>query len=274
METRAARLLWPPAELSGCFFAAIHRDTRGMDLTDRDRLNFFPASPLVAATFVIEGELRLLPQRGGLEAAQSAPAQPRIFVTPAREVPTVSWSPGPLCAITVGIYPDAWESMAGSYDLPGLLQIAFECSADDVDGGWQQFCGAILPRWRALHPGSTWPTWIGTSRLADWSRGLVARAAVGGPGRSVRALERRLKKWSGQTRQSLDFYASFERLHQLSTEARGMPLANLALEAGYSDQSHMGRAVRRATGFSPRELNRLIENEEPFWCYRLLGERF
>ena len=48
----------------------------------------------------------------------------------------------------------------------------------------------------------------------------------------------------------------------------------LAGDAGYSDQSHMGRAVRRATGFSPARLNRMIESEESFWCYRLLGQRF
>ena len=155
-----------------------------------------------------------------------------------------------------------------------LLQSAFDVSEDDANLGWQRFCETLLPVWRASHPGSILPAWTGTTRLVDWSRALVTRAAVAGPGRSVRALERRLKRWSGQTQRSLQFYASFERLHQLSTEAKGIPLAGLALEAGYSDQSHMGRAVRRATGFSPSELNRLIENEEPFWCYRLLGERF
>ena len=46
------------------------------------------------------------------------------------------------------------------------------------------------------------------------------------------------------------------------------------VEGGFADQSHMGRAVRRATGFSPARLNRMIESEESFWCYRLLGQRF
>jgi AraC-like DNA-binding protein len=50
--------------------------------------------------------------------------------------------------------------------------------------------------------------------------------------------------------------------------------AGLTTEAAFSDQSHMGRAVRRATGFSPAHLNRVIATEEAFWCYRLLGERF
>jgi len=50
--------------------------------------------------------------------------------------------------------------------------------------------------------------------------------------------------------------------------------AELAAEAGFADQSHLGRALKRATGFSPVSLNRKIATEEPFWCYRLLGERF
>ena len=56
-----------------------------------------------------------------------------------------------------------------------------------------------------------------------------------------------------------------------------MPDANpaqIALDAHFSDQSHMGRAVKRATGFSPAHLNTLTETNEAFWCYRLLGERF
>ena len=72
----------------------------------------------------------------------------------------------------------------------------------------------------------------------------------------------------------LGFYAAFENLHRLSVERPDEPLAMLAGDAGYSDQSHMGRAVRRATGFSPARLNRMIESEESFWCYRLLGQRF
>lgn len=54
---------------------------------------------------------------------------------------------------------------------------------------------------------------------------------------------------------------------------RGVLSERLA-EAGFSDQSHVGRAVRRTTGFSPAKLNRLIQREEAFWCDRLLGEHF
>lgn len=90
----------------------------------------------------------------------------------------------------------------------------------------------------------------------------------------MRAIERRLKRWSSQSRQSLKFYSDIENLHMLSVNNADAKLAGLASDAGYSDQSHMGRAVQRATGFSPAHLNQLIKTQEAFWCYRLLGERF
>jgi AraC-like DNA-binding protein len=71
----------------------------------------------------------------------------------------------------------------------------------------------------------------------------------------------------------LSFYAAIDDLHRLSIDGRDKPLAQLALEAGYADQSHMGRAVRRATGFSPARLNQRIRTEPAFWYYRLAGER-
>jgi AraC-like DNA-binding protein len=83
-----------------------------------------------------------------------------------------------------------------------------------------------------------------------------------------------LKRLSGHSRRTLEFHSSFENLHQVSRRHAVEPLAEIATEAGYSDQSHMGRTVRRATGFLPAYLNRAIETQEAFWCYRLLGERF
>jgi AraC-like DNA-binding protein len=36
--------------------------------------------------------------------------------------------------------------------------------------------------------------------------------------------------------------------------ANPLPLASLALDAGYADQAHMTRELRDLTGFTPREL--------------------
>ena len=87
-------------------------------------------------------------------------------------------------------------------------------------------------------------------------------------------MERRLKRWTGHSRQALEFFAQVDQLHGLAHHAKNLTAAEIAHDGAYSDQAHMGRAVKRATGFSPVRLNRLIETEEAFWCYRLLGERF
>lgn len=260
-------------ELSACLFGAVVRDTRGVELSPVKRFNFFPASPLVAVTHVVEGEVRLAPPGGGLEATDAAPPLPRTSAMPPQDTPTVSWCAGPALAVTVGVYPDAWARLASQFDLLGVLANTFE-NGDDIQAGWTKFCATLSPAWTAARGGTALPQWTGVARLSDWSRTLIARAAMAGPGRSVRSLERRLKRWSGQTRRSLGFYAAIEDLYRLAAHTRDMPLAELALEAGYSDQSHMGRAVRRATGFSPVKLNRLIGTEEAFWYYRLAGEQF
>ncbi|MEQ8267572.1 MAG: helix-turn-helix domain-containing protein [Parvibaculum sp.] len=268
-----SRLLLPPEELSGCLFAAVVRDTRGAELNHEDRFNHFPASPLYCITCTIEGKIRLMPEIVGVEAARDAPPLLRVAATRPTDTPVVSWNDGPVLAISVGVYPDAWTKLAEGRKISVLLERVFQ-SGDDIDGHWAQFCASLASVWQEVRGSSTLPDWANVPRLADWSRALLVRAALAGSGRSVRAVERWIKRRSGQTRQSLAFYARFEELHRRSIRAKDKPLTELALDAGYSDQSHMGRAVRRATGFSPARLNRLIENEEAFWCYRLLGERF
>src|SRR5690554_6917071 len=54
-----SKLLLAPTPLVGCVFAAVWRDTRGVDLSDADRVSHFPASPLVSLTLVIHGELQV-----------------------------------------------------------------------------------------------------------------------------------------------------------------------------------------------------------------------
>lgn len=260
-------LLWPQTDLAGCVYALILRDTRGAQLAEKDRYNHFPASPLVSVSVVIEGALRLVSQDQDL---------PRVTVTPPLDKPVTSFSMGPVAAASLGVYPEAWARLgsSGQTDLTNALQDAFQGFGigQDPKACWHQFCARMRPVWTKARGTDT--AWAGSHRLGDWSRSLIMRAAMGGPGRSIRALERRLKRLGGQTRQSLNFYADFEDLHRLSVQDPEAPLAVLAAEAGYADQSHMGRAVKRATGFSPARLNRMIETEESFWCYRLLGQRF
>ena len=270
-----SKLFLPPPTLAGCVMAGIFRDTRGADLSEPDRMNHFPASPLVSATLVQHGCLRVLPTGSGWEQAEKYPALRHRSALPPLDTPVSSWAPGDVVALTVGVFPDAWRALGGDAEcskLPSALDQALDRfdAEDDAARGWTAFCRKLEPAWQTARP----DIWRPATRISDWAKALTTRAALSGTGRSLRSIERRIKRFSGQTQRSLAFYSAFERLQERSGNAMGQSLADIAIDAGYSDQSHMGRAVRRATGFSPAQLNKAIENEEPFWCYRLLGERF
>ncbi|MCY6382568.1 helix-turn-helix domain-containing protein [Hoeflea prorocentri] len=269
----------PPPYLASCMAAAILRDTRGAELSEQDRMNYFPASPLPAVTCVLSGTLHMAEGICDLETLRATPPMPAVSVTPPQATPILSWSPGPVAALTIGFYPDAWVSLGGapgSKALPDGLKdlLALLSDADDIESRWDTFCQKLAPIWASARKTGHLADWPGSHRLADWSRHVLTRIALAAPAKSARTLERHVRRWTGQSRQSLDFYARIEDLHRLSVQAPAAPLAEMALDADFADQSHMGRALKRATGFSPARLNRLIETEEAFWCYRLMGERF
>lgn len=266
-----SELFHPSRALGGRVFFAIMRDTRGVDLSDRDRVNHFPASPLVCLTYVAQGALYVLNEDG----APGPCPLPQVSVVAPQSTPISSWSPGPVLALSLAIYPEAWAQFCdGVPETQALVRLgpAFAAlgHAPDIASAWPAFCAALAQVW----PSGPNEAVRGAPMLSDWMRGVIARAALSGPGRSLRSLERRVQRWTGHNQRALAFYAKFEELHRLRLRHPDVPLAALAHEAGYADQSHMGRAVRRATGFSPAELNRRIETEEAFWCYRLLGQRF
>lgn len=275
MPSPVSKLLLPQQGLAGCIFAAIYRDTRGVKLSDRDRINHFPASPLVSVSFVVRGDLIIVPVAQHLDRPVHDEAIPRCFAMGPADTPVSSWSPGEVTALTIGFYHDAWLRLGGDPEfrcVPGRLEEMFSVFAEapDPDQGWDEVCAKLGSVWGDVRPKG----WRSTGGIADWAQATITRAALAGAGRSLRTLERQLKRMSGQTRRSLDFYSAFENLHQVASQTPDSPLAEVALAAGYADQSHMGRAVRRATGFTPAQLNKAVRTDEAFWCYRLLGERF
>ena len=275
MATRD-RLILPPPALTGCLYGALLRDTRGRGLSGAALYNHFPASPLVTVSWVFHGTLHMV------DGGQVRPAPlPAISVAGPQSAPVTSWSPGDVLALTQSFKPEAWGALTGqSPDAlagralaleealpPGTLRDVFAAVArpEDLPG----LEAALAPLWqaqrRAAGQGGA------SAGLADWVRSIVFRAATSETGRSVRQAQRRLKALTGHSARELAVYAQVEALWRLSRESDA-PLAQVALEGGFSDQSHMGRAVRRVTGYSPSALTRAIEEEEAFWAYRLLGE--
>lgn len=273
--TPISKLFLPPPVLTGCILAGVFRDTRGANLSSADRMNHFPATPLVSVTLVKQGAIHLIPAGGDWGVAREMQALPEKFVMGPQETPVSSWAQGDMVALTVGVYPDTWRALGGDNswtNLPPIFAQALDDfrAACDPETGWRKFCDTLENVWSHNRRETSHPA----TSITDWAKALAIRAAMSGSGRSIRSIERRIKRYSGHTRRTLEFFAAFEQLHAICLESADKPLAEIAIDAGYADQSHMGRAVRRATGFSPAQLNKAIETEEAFWCYRLLGERY
>lgn len=276
--TAYSELLLPPPALASCISAGIFRDTLRANLSDCDRLNYFPANPLFAVSRVFEGQLHMAHRLTDIEALRATGPIPHLMATPPQEGPICSWSPAGLRVITVAFYPDAWAALGGNANggaLPDSVQSAMMSDATDIAHYWDALCASLTSVWDSTREDPALPLgWAGSHRVADWARHITTTAALSGTGRSLRSLERRLRRLTGLSKQSLDFFARVEDLHARSQSTADTSLAQIAADAGFSDQSHMGRTVKRATGFAPGQINKLIATEEPFWCYRLLGERF
>ena len=269
------RLIRPDPALAGCVFAGIVRNTNGRGLAHVDRFNLFPASPLCTVSWFFQGCSHAVTQ-----GIPDPDPLPRLLLAGPQSAPVTSWNPGEVVALSVGFYPDAWHALTGhnvedmrdrmyrlDETLEGpMLEVFHKLHAPD---GYRELETALVPIWQSLQPTGG----FASSRLADWGRALGTRAALSETGRSLRQIQRRIKRWTGQNRQTLSLFARVEALEQLAAKGGG-DLADLAQKAGFSDQSHMGRALKQVTGYSPAALNQRIAKDEPFWAYRLLGERF
>ncbi len=276
--TATSFILFPPPELASCMAFAIVRDTRGVTLCAKDRLNYFPASPLVAFTIVFHGQLRVSHDICDLATLRTKDVLPKVSVTPPQPLPTQSWSNGPILALTIGFYTDAWAQLGGDIGadtLPEQLKKAASqvLEVEQIELVWEKLCKSFSPIWAEARAANQTSHWAGSHKIGDWTRHLLVRAALSNVGQSARSFERRMKRWTGQSQQALNGYAQMENLLMLRAKEPGVGLASIAADAQFSDQSHMGRAVKKVTGFPPGRLNQLIETDEPFWCYRLLGDK-
>lgn len=281
--TRSA--LWlPRASLASCVRGIVTRDTRGVDLTEAQRYNHLPATAYCSLCWWLDGEADLLAP--GATARADAPRQRiahrAMFYGPFTR-PVISHNPGPVRCMMVTITPDALHALTG-------LAVA-----DWVDRGdalatvlgpdWGALSDAVLqepddarrvalvqaflePRWQAGRPRAP----LAAQRYKDWAQALALRAATSGPGRSLRQVERRIRQWAGQPLRELQGLVRVEQafFNTAAAQAQGaVHWASVAADSGYADQSHLCRATRRFTGFSPQVLARHIAEDETFWGYRL-----
>lgn len=277
-----AHLHRPTPAWEGCIHFAVERDTRGVPLTDDQRFNYFPASPLPLFAWILEGDLHGVgmvadPQKGQL----SAPLPRMALIGPSRH-PAASWSPGAIHALWVSFYPDAlsrmWGIRAEDYvdaivPLEGLLP----CAASDAlasigAGGSSPF--HRLESVLAMMGADRLTVSGGATDLRGWVASLRAPRLSTQPGPGLRQSQRRIRARAGQSQRGLGLFARVEEafVRSMAGEGEGMTMAALAAEAGYSDQSHLGREIRRVTGWSPQRFGERMRADESFWIYRLLGD--
>ncbi len=290
-STTTSRIVWPRSALAGCIFCAIVRDTRGVALSQAERFNFFPASPLSCVTWVFSGGWYLIEGPDQFKQPLTGRNLPDIAFSGGQLGPIVSWNPGETYAVTLAFYPDAFSQMTGldlslytgrmvpAVDV--LPQRILEPCREFFDGGrhndfedsYSDLEGEIENIWSGVRPNGAKPVrW-----LEDWTRSLVVRAALSAPGRSSRQIARRVKSWTGVSKRDLKGLGHTEQLYAKIHEALqegDVDWANLAAASGFSDQAHMIRRMRQHTGFTPEQLRHGAENDEALWAYRLLGQYF
>lgn len=282
--------LWQPrASLSACVRASMVRNTLGADLTDAQRVNHFPASPMCSLSWWFSGSSLGLSQPPASVAegdfGERIPMPGRWVLCGPQTRPMSTWCPGPAHTLLVLLMPDALHALTGlavgelidrfvdaSTVLPPdwLAMLQQVQDAPDDAQRLQALEDFLEPRWQQCRPDQA-PL---AQRYSDWVTHLAHKAAVSAPGRSLRQLERRIKQWSGLPLRELRVMGRSEEAFfataALATQTAGkFDWAQIAADAGYSDQSHMIRTTRRITGFTPDALGKGIQLQESFWAYRL-----
>ena len=269
-------------------FAGIARDTRGCGLSESQRWNFFPASPLCSVTWYFEGAAKYGFFCNSKELDHIGEVLPKVFVTGPTSLPLASWNPGPVLALTAGFYPESWALLAGRPVAPLACRIANPqeaCSSDfaaileevakqnDPVPAWALLERKLESLWQERRPASH----PAPRQLADWARSVFTRSMVSGAGRSVRQAQRRAIAQTGQTLRDLHKIVRRDAAFRASADAKRSGNANwsqVAADSGFSDQSHFIGYFRKATGFTPQRMADLIDADEALWCYRLFGENY
>jgi AraC-like DNA-binding protein len=275
-----ARLHLPGAPLADCICMAVELDTRGLVLSDTQRFNVSPAIPLPTICWVFSGDLQCVESLDDDAPPRFSPAPARVCVAGPSSKPTASWSPGPVYALSIALYPESWSRLLGVAPADWLDVLApldalppsaardalARVSADGTESPFAQIQAALLPLWRPNHTAAP----FGGATMSGWLRSLAVRAAFSRAGTSVRQAQRRFRDWTGQSQRELQLFARLKQAFVLLTQ--GNALADVAHAAGYSDQSHLGREIKRVTGLSPAHFAERVQDDEGFWMYRLLGD--
>ena len=196
-----SQLVLPPRELASCIAGCLYRNTLGVELRDEERLNYFPASPLFAASVMLAGELHAADALMPLAAIKRTPITPKYQFSAPKTAPHMSWSPGPIEGLTVAFYPDAWHTLGGGSDgtPPDSVRRAITHFGNTAtETAWTLFWEDVKRAWDAAQRAAGVQKWSGSDRIKTWTYHLLGRAKQTGTGKSLRSMQRRVRRWTGQ----------------------------------------------------------------------------
>jgi AraC-like DNA-binding protein len=271
----------PLPSLAGCVRAVASRNTLNLDLKEDDRHNNFSANLMCRLTWFFSGAWDLK------EGAELTPMGPVVFSGPQTR-PTITVNRGHVDLLSVAFYPDAFQQMTGVF--PGDF-VDRNLSVEQVlPKEWAEWAlwvhqagppghpvellhGFIQARWDANRDPSVT---IGPL-FQDWLMHLSNKAAFEERERGPRQMERLVKRWTGQNLRGLRSLARNEQAFSRTNSGivhRALSWKDVALQSGYTDQSHFCRDTRKITGFTPEQIRRDILKKESFWMYRLWANSF
>jgi AraC-like DNA-binding protein len=279
----------PPWGLHACVRAVLWRSTVDMALSESQRWGHYPAGPVCTISVLFRGSIEVLAVGVGCEPMAARDSVPSFSVMGPHSAPRSAFYSPEAEGLMVILYPDAFWALTGVEPqtlsdqivdandvLPPALLTAYQRLIEpvDVDQRVERLLADLLQIWQRCslnsrdHNGS--PEGWGQN-FAPWMEALALRAAATGWGRSLRQSERRVKQWTGWSLRKLQGSvrgeAAFFAVMEAMLEER-LDWTQIALDNGFSDQSHFIRETRRISGFSPEVLRHGLIHEEAFWVYR------
>jgi len=271
----SCRRFGPRAALKACVRGFVVRRVDGA--ANSEHLSRFPATASCSLSWFLEGS--------AVRVCDEQATQARIVFRGPQTRPVVVRHRGPLHMFILLIAPDALWWLTGVGVDRHLNRICPLAAA--LDDSWQAMALDVLhaptdedrveqiekflePRWHAARSRNRAASWGPAQRHGEWSQAAMSRAHIFSKGRSKRQLERQMRTMTGWSARALRGLARAEDALLLaahSTQSR-VNWASIAAEAGYADQSHLCRELRRYTGFSPRQLWRCVPNDEDLWVYK------
>jgi AraC-like DNA-binding protein len=275
----------PPWSLSDCIVAVVGRNTQGFNLSEQDRLNYYPTSPYFCVSVLFEGYGDLCASiedtngpcwRGGSITICGPQTMPRSVLN------SDNWH-----SMIILFYPDAWLRLTGmdaaqwtnrfvdgcdvlTKPMMDAIQSMFIPNGDQER--LENIFNKIKPLWQRCRSESTKFSRSYADTVSPWVQAIVLRAAQMHMGRSLRQVERRIKSWTGTSLRSLNKRARAEQAFFLAWKiwmtSKEIDWASFAVQNGFSDQSHFIREMKEITGFSPQAFRDGIAHQEPFWIYR------